>query len=594
MTSPAKRFSTRTLILSAILAVGAWLRLWRLGSQIPFDDEWHAISYVVDHDLGYLLTHFTRLGANSVPHNLYLRLAHQTIGLSEWSIAFPSLLCGLLLLWFFPRWVWERCGASAGVVSGVMLALSPFLIFYSRFARPYAPLLLVEFLAVTSLLGWAATGRKRQRALAVGFGALAMWIHVTAIPPLFAAWTAACLLQRRAHRRQASAGPSPGKLLTAGLVMLAAAFLLMLPSLLRAGNPSPDATEPFTLHTADALSQLLLGSSQLGPRLLLASATSFGLWLAARKLPAELAVLGAAALAAVVTVLVAHPNQSEIGAIFARYALPIFWLPALALGVAAQWFAGRIPATGLWRWTAAAAGLGLTLALCLAGPLPYVYVEPASFTKHPAFQYEYPDFDAAASLPDPVMDKYPRLARAELHPFYARVARAGGQAPIIEYPFLIGENVNRLYLAQMLHRRPVLAGYYASGTTRFDLFGLALGEPLDRRSREALPGYMMGEMTVDQALGHLVSRAKIRFRTVIDIADLDALRGSGAEYLVLHWNPAREFLFLEVDSRLGASRGRYVADIRDRLRAELGRPIVDDERITVFALRWSTPPARRF
>jgi predicted membrane-bound mannosyltransferase len=157
MTSPTKLLSPRALVLSAILAVGAWLRLWHLGSPIPFDDEWHAIAYVVDHDLGYLFTHYTRLGANSVPHNLYLRLAYRTIGLSEWSIAFPSLLCGILLLWFYPRWVWDRCGAGAGLVSAVVLALHPFLIFYSRFARPYAPLLLVEFLAITSLVAWAGT-----------------------------------------------------------------------------------------------------------------------------------------------------------------------------------------------------------------------------------------------------------------------------------------------------------------------------------------------------------------------------------------------------------------------------------------------------
>jgi len=591
MPSSAKMLSSRTLILSAILVVGAWLRLWHLGSQIPFDDEWHAISYVVDHDLAYLFTHYTRLGANSVPHNLYLRLAYRTIGLSEWSIALPSLLGGILLLWYYPRWLWDRCGAAAATVAGVLLALLPMLVFHSRFARPYAPLLLIEFLAIANLIAWAEAGGRRHRTLAVTFGALAMWVHATAIAPLLAAWATTTFLQRRAHGREAGKGPSPGKVLVAGLAMLAVACLLLLPLLLRATNPSMSATDRFTWHTADALAQLLFGSASLGMRLLLGTATVFGLWLAARAIPSALAVLVAAALAAVAAVLVGHPNQSDIGAIFARYTLPLFLLPPLAIGLAAQWLLGRIASPGP-RLAAAAGGLGLAVTLYLAGPLPYVYVTPASFTKHPAFQYEYPDFDAAASLPDPVSTRYPRIARGQLHPFYAQLRRAGGHAPIIEYPFLIGQDTNRFYFAQTVHQRPVLAGYYASGVGWFDRYGLALDDPVPGEPRRAAPGFMMGEMTVDQALGHLASRAGIRFRTVIDIADVDALRRSGAAYLVLHWNPAREFLFLEVDSRRGDSRGRFVAAIRDRLLAKLGNPIVDDQRLTVFELPGqATPPS---
>ena len=108
---PAKTMHVRRLSLLAMLAVGAYLRLWHLGSQIPFDDEWHAITFVLEHDFWFLLTHYTRLGANSVPHNLYLWLALHTVGLSEWSIALPSLAAGILLLWYYPRWVWEQFGA---------------------------------------------------------------------------------------------------------------------------------------------------------------------------------------------------------------------------------------------------------------------------------------------------------------------------------------------------------------------------------------------------------------------------------------------------------------------------------------------------
>jgi hypothetical protein len=585
LTTPKKTAQGRNLVLLAMLAAGAYLRLWHIAGQIPFDDEWHAISFVVDHDHGYLLTHSTRVGANSVPQNLYLRLAFQTIGLSEWSIVLPSLAAGILLLWYYPRWVWDRLGACAGILSGVLLALAPFLIFYSRTTRPYAPLLLLEFLAITHLIEWARAARRYHAISAVALGALATWVHITAVPPLLAAWTAAYLLQRREHRLDQSRGPSPGRILATGFAMLAAACLLTLPALVREANPAANAYSPFSLRTADTVSQLVCGSPLVGLRVVLGASALLGLFLAAREVPRELAVLASAAVASIATVLIAHPLQSEVGAIFARYSLPVFLLTPLAMAAAGQWMLGLIGTPALRRFAGVAGLVGLTVALYFSGPLPFVFIGDASFTKHPAFQYGYSDFSAARSLPDPMWEQFPPISRAQLHPFYATLGREGGGAPLIEYPFPIGQDTNRFYFAQMLHRRPVLAGYYASGAGWFDRFGLSLADPLSPGSTESFPGVLMSDMTIDHALGHVSHPAGIRFRTVIDISDVNAIRASGAEYLVLHWNLPREFLFLEVSSRLGRTRGRFVARIRDRLLADLGNPIVNDESLTVFKLR---------
>jgi len=99
-----------------------------------------------------------------------------------------------------------------------------------------------------------------------------------------------------------------------------------------------------------------------------------------------------------------------------------------------------------------------------------------------------------------------------------RVAREGGSAPIIEYPFVIGEDYNRLYFAQLLHHRPVLAGYYESGASWKDGFGLALDDSPER-SEQPSRGYLLSDMTIDHVLGQGAPRRGIRFKTVVDVSD---------------------------------------------------------------------------
>jgi hypothetical protein len=326
------------------------------------------------------------------------------------------------------------------------------------------------------------------------------------------------------------------------------------------------------------------GSASAETQVVFVGLTAIGLLLAAKQAPRELMILGSAAAASVTAVLVTHPIQSEVGAIFARYSLPIFLLPAFAIGVAGQTLAALVKARYLQKCVWVTILFGLAVALYFSGPLPFVQAGRTSFTKHPVFQYDYSQFGTARSCPDPVEDTLQPLFRSQLHPFYARVAREGGNAPIIEYPFVIGEDYNRLYFAQLLHHRPVLAGYYESGASWKDGFGLALdGSP--GLSQQPSRGYLLSDMTIDHVLGHGPPRRGIRFKTVVDISDPRAVRASQAQYLLLHWNLAREFLFLEVVSQHGANPRSFVAQIRERLVAGVGKPIVDDEVLTVFQVQ---------
>jgi len=72
---------------------------------------------------------------------------------------------------------------------------------------------------------------------------------------------------------------------------------------------------------------------------------------------------------------------------------------------------------------------------------------------------------------------------------------------------VIGEDYNRLYFAQLLHHRPVLAGYYESGASWKDGFGLALDDSPER-SEQPSRGYLLSDMTIDHVLGQGAPRGE--------------------------------------------------------------------------------------
>jgi predicted membrane-bound mannosyltransferase len=566
------------------VALGAWLRWRGLAWQIPFDDEWHALDFALTRDLPFLFTHYSRLGANSVPQNLYLRALLMTWGWTEISIVLPSVLAGVGLVWFFPRWIARRFGAEAALVAAVLLSVAPFLIFYSRFARPYAPALLLQCLALTNLSDWLHTARFRHALAAAIFGALAIWTHLTMVAPIVAALAAAVALRWLERRRAPWAtAPSAGKVLLVALATGAFTAALGLPSFLNAmGTPSLDSAR-FSLSTVTGLLRLWGGTTSIAALVVYFGLALAGAVLAARSAKRDLLLVAAAAIGAVGAVLVLRPLQAEVPAICARYALPLFLLSPLAIGVAVQ--AGvRASNERIRTLVLGAAILVLGAAFYYSGPLPRIHArQVSSFTRHPAFQYDYSAYPADRSRPDPVTGQQLPVTVASLDPFYARLAAEGGDAPIIEYPFILGQDGNLHYFAQRQHGRRVLAGYWASGMNWDDRWGLALGDHSVSAPAEASRGYIQNDMTLDQVLGRPGHGGQVRFATVVDLADPPALEASGAQYVVLHRDLFRELYRRRLIR--GPDGDQFFTRIRELLAGSRGEPVWEDSQITVFRLR---------
>ena len=185
------------------IALGAFLRLFRLGSQLLLYDELHAPRTVVRLDLPAILTHYLP-SDNSIPLTaLYELLVGQGVALTELLLRLPSIVAGLLALVVVPAALWRRLGREAGLCAAWLVAISPGLVFYSRIARAYMPAVLLAFAAAIAFDSWWRTGSGRSGAGYVLAAAGAAWLHLGASPIVAAPllWAAARQPGRRRRGR---------------------------------------------------------------------------------------------------------------------------------------------------------------------------------------------------------------------------------------------------------------------------------------------------------------------------------------------------------------------------------------------------------
>jgi hypothetical protein len=118
-----------------VLGAGFGLRLYRLGFQSIWYDEGVSL-YLARQTLSGLIRHT----AADIHPPLYYLLLHfwiRVAGDSEFSAAFLSVICGLLLVAFVYRVSARLAGRRGGLVAAGLIALSPFNLWYSQEIRMY-------------------------------------------------------------------------------------------------------------------------------------------------------------------------------------------------------------------------------------------------------------------------------------------------------------------------------------------------------------------------------------------------------------------------------------------------------------------------
>ncbi|HYU32670.1 MAG TPA: glycosyltransferase family 39 protein [Thermoanaerobaculia bacterium] len=420
--------------LGLLCALGLVPRLWNLPAQVLSDDEMHTVRAALGMRVPEILTTY-QLVDNCIPLTALWRAALDAgVRPSEMVLRLPALLSGALLLAVAPWWAARRTGRGTALALAALLAISPGLVFYSRIARSYAPIVLLGFGAVAAFEAWWRRPSWRKGSLYVVLAAGATWFHLGAATCVVAPFLFACgdVLIRRDWRHLR---PLLGLGLATGLAFLA--FLVPALDSLLALILAKHADAG--LHPAEVLDLLRLQAGSARPVV----AALF--WLAAvlgflrlfrhdRRLALYTATVVLGHLAGL---LLLAPEGYQIALIFHRYllvALPwvLLWT---AFGLGHPW-----PA-----WPKAQPVLA-TLALVLlaaSGPLAGREIRRSSFAHH----NDYVGFCAPRPQPRP----------RQIPPFYRRLARSGAQGAVLEYPWMPVWRINRsFYLYQEVHGRELV------------------------------------------------------------------------------------------------------------------------------------------
>ncbi|HEM62277.1 MAG TPA: hypothetical protein ENO24_08300, partial [Chloroflexi bacterium] len=132
------------LLLLVLLAFG--LRLYHLDYQSLWRDEMDAILFARQ-ELGQLLALFVKPGHNGPLYYLILHGWVRLAGDSEFSVRFPSLVCGVLgvpLVYLVGR-LW--LGSTASLTAATLATTSPYLVWYGQEGKMYTLVLLLSLLS---------------------------------------------------------------------------------------------------------------------------------------------------------------------------------------------------------------------------------------------------------------------------------------------------------------------------------------------------------------------------------------------------------------------------------------------------------------
>jgi hypothetical protein len=180
---PARASLPPLLLVGGITAAGLLLR-WPSFTDALFGDEVTTYGVVSGHGPRAVLDLVHSDIENTPPLFYLVAAATERVGGSAEALRLPSLLAGVTAI---PLTYWLgtlTVGRRAGVTAAALMAVSPYLIFYSTEARSYALVMLLALLSTLALL------------YALQRGGLALWIAYGAVScaSLYASYTALFIL----------------------------------------------------------------------------------------------------------------------------------------------------------------------------------------------------------------------------------------------------------------------------------------------------------------------------------------------------------------------------------------------------------------
>ncbi len=428
------------------LSAAVYLRVWSISEQVVQGDELYTLEAAVEHDAWYVVSHHHEQ-SYSIPLALWNRLLIHTTGLGEWGMRLPLLLAGLAMVPLLLVYAWRRFGLPVGLAAAWLAALSPVLLLYSRFARPYMGVVLLSLVTLWLWEKWIRKHRLRYGLPAAIAGALAVYLHFLAAPAIFGLWALGLCWDIRNARKP---GHQRDWLPTLGMTAVGAGFLLLLIlpgwSQLTQFARAKQGGELPSLEAWWDTAHFLLGTRTNGILIWLLITLTLGAVRSARLKPRLSGLFLAMFLSQIVAVLLLGPHFTIWYYVLGRYLLatiPLILLVA-ALGLEAH-------ALGLCRILRvdeqSVSGKALRIvippvlliAATLVGPLPMIYRSHNAFTSHPDY-YAPP---------------LPRLLPERVPSFYRFLAEIPDDLVVGETPHTRGWFRTSQGFYQNLHRKEI-------------------------------------------------------------------------------------------------------------------------------------------
>ncbi|RLE25177.1 MAG: hypothetical protein DRJ61_01345 [Acidobacteria bacterium] len=543
-----------------VLAVGfaAFLRGFQLWVQIPIGDEWHALDAAWRRPLWEILTSLDV--RYSTPMVLYEKLVMGTAGMSELSLYLPLFIAGVAIVWVFPLIVRNWAGKKTSDLFAWLLAISPMLILYSRFFRPY---ILTVFLGGACLyLSWRW---RREHLVTYGVayaicGALAVYLQIVSVVFVAAPFLFIAMEDLRLSGRRPRVAWQ-----FVGVVGLFAALLSLLVGLPLAGNAEmitkKMGQQGVGLHTITRAASLFSGAVNLWVVGILVALACIGLGVLCRRHRVLAVFVLAASVFQCLAVIVVAPTSIGSSLVFARYmvlSLPFFLLCVASGSVFLMellfrhdW--GLVPSV--------VAGVVFIGGLLWSGPLPSVLYMPNNWISA-VLQVEMMKEDPKSRIRH-FFDRSETLKQG-ISPFYQFLNdQPRGSLKIVEVPWFFRLTLNRNPWLQQFHQQSCSVG----------ISSCISGHTIGKGEFPCTPDYF-------------------RFNNLLFLDDPETLRKKSVDYLIVHRNLVTEVKAGEVKRpglvRSLVARSPEIPELLENFRATIGPPCYEDQWVTVFGLNASS------
>lgn len=529
------------LMVILIGLIGAYFRLTQLGHQILIDDEWHAIHALIRLDYQQIFLSFGHAD-HSIPLTLFFKALAETVGLTEWRMRIFPMMGGLITIALVPWLLRPWLRSYEPWVLALLIALSPILIHFSRYVRPYAITIPLTFAAVIALWRWWHEGKREWLAVFIPASVLAGWMHPLTL--LFTGggllWFGLVSLKDLLKNRDMS---GLMRVVPPGLVTVALSSALVLPPLLADPHSMAAKTGVHQLQFTTLVRawELVAGVAHwgvAGPMLVLAVVGAYILWVREKMFVLYWVFLTTLAF---VTVVLLNPAWVHHALVPVRYlSIAIPWVLALiAIGfvTVVHWLSqyNRPMMTG-----ALAGGVMLAwfLGLLSVGPHWATYGQFNQFAGHMRYHFDY---DFVRNPFSVVVDS------VEMPKVYQAMKDEPGDWTLIEAPWRFESHYTPFSGFQRQHQMPIKIG-------------------------------MLNGLCADWVVGELPyqdGEKEFRFSQFVHLADVPYVLTDQNHFVVIHKEDMLD------DIRAMPDVGRCIEGLGDRL----GAPWYEDEARVIYQVR---------